>query len=247
MMRAGWMLFLSVLFWLPGNLVRAQSIVADLSDHLVEVTTGFSGAELLLFGAVEAGGEVVVLVRGPSEVVTVRKKQRIAGVWINRETKDFVGVPSYYSVASTMDLDKLATEEVRLRNEIGVDKLLLRTADRKRSDPGGVFRQALIRNKVRAGLYTAQPLKITFIGKRLFRTDVIFPANVPTGAYTIWVYLLKDGVVKSAQSTPLEVSKVGLGAQIYDFAHEYAAIHGVIAILIALFAGWAAGAIFRRA
>ena len=74
-----------------------------------------------------------------------------------------------------------------------------------------------------------------------------FPANVPTGTYKVEVYLLRDGRVVSAQTTPLIVGKIGLEADIFDFAHNYAALYGVIAILVALVAGWLAHVAFRRA
>lgn len=234
-----------LLLMLSAQFARAQPIVADLSEHLIAVTTGFSGTELLLFGAIEDGGDVVVVIRGPAEDLTVRKKERVAGVWINRDALEFNDVPAFYSVAASADIANIAPEGVRSRNQIGVNSLVL-TPKSGVEDTYLGYRTALIRNKVAAGLYSGEPGKISFIGKRLFRTDVVFPSNVPTGFYTITVYLIKDGMIQSAQSTPLEVSKVGLGAQVYRFAHEYSAIYGILAIIVALFAGWAAGVIFKR-
>ncbi len=239
---------LSVILILITSLstLRAQPIVADLSEHLIAVTTGFSGAELLLFGAVEEGGDVVVVIRGPAEDLNVRKKDRIAGIWVNQDAMEFVDVPSYYNVAASSNINDIASRSVRGRNQIGVENIVIRPKISPKDIRYVGYRSALIRNKIAANLYSAMPGKIHFIGKRLFRTDVVFPSNVPTGAYTIFVYLLKDGVIQSAQSTPLEVSKVGVGAQIYEFAHAYSAIYGIVAILVALVSGWFASAIFKR-
>jgi hypothetical protein len=73
---------------------RAQDLVADLSSHLIAVTTGFSGTSLLLFGATQGEGDVVVVVRGPDKPETVRRKRRTLGIWVNRDTYAFAAVPS---------------------------------------------------------------------------------------------------------------------------------------------------------
>ncbi|MBI3451491.1 MAG: TIGR02186 family protein, partial [Rhodospirillales bacterium] len=77
----------------------AQPLVADLSSHLIAITTGFAGTEILLYGATEGEGDVAVVVRGPDASTVVRRKSRIAGIWINREQMTFTGVPAFYRVA----------------------------------------------------------------------------------------------------------------------------------------------------
>ncbi len=60
-----------------------QSLVSDISSHRIGITSSFTGTELLLFGALGEAGDVVVVVRGPDQKVTVRRKERVAGIWIN--------------------------------------------------------------------------------------------------------------------------------------------------------------------
>jgi uncharacterized protein (TIGR02186 family) len=109
-----------------------------------------------------------------------------------------------------------------------------------------VFREALVRNKQRQGLYPEVSGQITLLGNRLFRSDIFFPSNVPTGTYNVTVYLLRNNKVISAQSTPLVVSKIGVGARVFAFAHSDSALYGLAALAMALFAGWFAGAVFKR-
>ena len=165
----------------------------------------------------------------------MHRKSRIAGIWINTSSMTFKSVASFYAVASSRPLAEIASEQVLARNEMGVENLKLELPRAKASpDIAALWREALIRNKQRMGHYASEPGQVNFMGERLFRSLVEFPANVPTGTYNIEVFLLKDGRVISAQTTPLIVGKIGLEAEIFDFAHDFAALYGIIAILVAL-------------
>lgn len=240
---------LVAVLWPPRAPARAQGspLVVDLSDHLVAITTGFAGTEVLLFGAIDEAGDVVVVVRGPNETAVMHRKSRIAGIWANAATMTFEDVPSFYAVASSRGIEDIAGEAVLARNKIGVHHLITLPRAKASANIAKEWTDALIRNKARENLYASEVGKVTFLGNQLFRTRVFFPANVPTGTYQVQAYLLREGAVVSAQTSPLIVGKVGAEAEIYDFAHNQSALYGVIAILIALVAGWLAHVAFRKA
>ncbi len=240
------LLILAVLLGLPLGAPRLASaqIVADISDHLIAVTTGFTGAELLLFGATESG-TVVVVVRGPRGPFVVRRKARVAGIWVNRAEMTFNNVPRYYAVASSEPLDTIPPA-VRARHEMGVDALRIQAPEDELPERVMHYRQALIRNMQNDNLYYREPARVNFLGTQLFRVDVRFPANAPVGLYEVSVYLVRDGDVISAQSSPLHVSRLGFEAWIFDFAHRRPVAYGVLAIALAVVAGWGASIIFRK-
>jgi uncharacterized protein (TIGR02186 family) len=235
--------------WLAAAMspaVADEPLIADLSSHLVAISTGFSGANVLLFGAVEGDGDVVVVVRGPNQPEVVRRKERVLGVWLNNAQAVVEDAPAYYRVASSRPLAAVATEADLDRHQIGVDRLILHIRTKDQGASVSDYRRALLRLKETAGLYASKTGPVSFIGGRLFRTEMDFPANVPTGTYTVAIYLLRNGEVMNAQTTPLIVSKIGLGAEIFDFANRHAALYGVLAILLATVAGWLGAAAFRR-
>ena len=231
-----------------GAAPQAQSLVADLSHHLIAITTGFVGIQVVAFGVAESGRDVIVTVQGPREELVVRRKSRVAGVWINRDRLAFARVPAYYAVASTGPLEQIARPAVLAQLEIGTAYLDLEPIDATGVDLSEIasFRDALIRGKQEQGLYSRRPVPINFIGEELFRTNLVFPANVPPGIYQVQVFELQDGFAGDAQRSTLVVSKVGFEADIYDFAQHRAALYGLAAIVIAIVAGWLAGVIFRR-
>ena len=238
---------LLLILTLSTGAARAESLVADLSSHLVAITTGFTGTELLLFGAMDTEGDVVVIVHGPREEVVVRRKDRVAGLWMNRDAVTFEGVPAFYHIAMTDDAPLDLPIFARQRHQIGVTNVKFLPKDPELDEQKAEdFREALLRNKQRQGFYTGEPGLVQRRGGLLFRTEVFFPANVPTGTYTIETLLVRDGEVQSAQTTPLFISKVGLGARIFLIAHNFPAIYGIAAILIAAGAGLLANWAFRK-
>lgn len=237
-------LLLVVALILPRS--PAADLVASLSNHLVAITTGFSGTDVLLFGTSGGEGDVVVVIRGPDVRQPVRRKGRQVGIWLNEREVSFDGVPGFYALASNRPLDEFLPNRVAARHQIGVEYLSLRPRGQVSAAETAEFRQALIRNKQRLQLYAQAPSEIAFLGGTLFRTDMYIPANAPVGAYTVAVYLIRDGDVASAEVTPLIVSRVGLEARIFEFAHRWPVAYGLLAIVIAGMAGWLANLAFRE-
>ena len=232
----------------PAGAPKANTLVADLSSPLVAISAGFAGADVLLFGATEGEGDVVVIVRGPDRPVVVHRKSRVLGVWVNTAQMTFDRAPSFYSIASSRPLAEVAPATVLARQQMGLDNLRLELPRAKASaNVAAEWRAGLIRNHEAQGLYRAEVGRVTFLGNRLFRAEFKLPANVPTGTYEVKVFLLQDGRMVDAQTTALTVSKVGAEAAIYDFAYQNSALYGLIAILVALMAGWAAHLAFRKA
>lgn len=237
---------IAVLFLaMPGS---AQTpLIADLSEHQIQITTGFVGTDVLLFGTVDPGSDVVVVIRGPEEETTVWRKGRYAGIWINDRRVVFQRVPSFYAVRSSAPLHDAASNVTRARHGMGAEFLRLRSVDEGVSEAElNEFRKALIRNKEKQGLFASGGDDIAFLGGQLFRTRLHFPANVPTGFYDVEVFMLQEGRVVHAQTTPLIVRKAGLGADVFFFAHNFSAVYGIIAVLLAVAAGALAAFVFRK-
>ena len=248
MKRALQCIWLACGITLPAQ-VQAQSVplVADLENHLVAITTGFTGTDVLLFGATDGPGDVVIVVRGPAEDITLRRKQRFGPIWANADAVDMRDVPSFYSVASNRDPEEFASFRLRERYQIGLENLRLTFDDQGlEPDQQKMYRDALLRLNQDRSVYTAEVGRVSLLANRLFRTELHFPANVPTGVYFVEIYLFRNGDVASAEIVPLSISKIGVGAEIYDFAHNLAPLYGLLAIIIAGLAGWAAEAAFRR-
>lgn len=241
----------AVLVWVMHSIpAQAQELVTDISKHLISIESNFTGAELLLFGAVEGEilGEqtdVAIVIRGPSDDLTVRRKEWVSGIWVNYGSAEVASVPGYYSVVSTRPLDVIASPEVLQRHSIGAGNLSFDVVSHNTED-AAAYRAAVLRLRADQDLFVIDDQGVTFLGDTLFRATVKMPANVPDGVFSASVYLFQDGVLVHAQTRPLYVSKAGFERLVYNLAHRQPLTYGILAVIVAVIAGWAASVVFRR-
>ena len=239
----GVLLVLSLLCW--RSVARAEGLVADLTSHLIAITTGFTGASVVLFGATDGPGDIIVAVRGPEREITVRRKSRVAGVWVNTRQVTFDNLPSFYAVAASRPIADILSPAAAAFYRLGIANLKLAASTPAPSVVVDAFRAALERTEQEAGLYVERMGKVDFLGERLFRTTITFPSNVPTGTYLVEVFLVRDKDIVSGQTTPLVVSKVGVDAAVFEFSARQPGFYGAVAVLTAVVAGWLASLPFR--
>jgi uncharacterized protein (TIGR02186 family) len=228
---------------------RAEDLVSGVSQDIIQITSNYTGTDIVVFGAVEqAQGpgrrDIVVVVRGPDETMTVRRRDRVAGVWVNRDAARFEGLPAYYYLASTEPVARVATPDILARYGIGLQALHPSTIG-SHHDPEP-FRQAALRHLRQTGLYAEAPGSIDFLSENLFRTRVPVPAGVARGQYNVEVYLFKAGELVSAQSTPLFVDQTGLERRLFNLAHRAPLFYGLACVLMAILLGWISSVLFRR-
>ena len=228
-----------------GSAARAEGLVADLTSHLIAITTGFTGASVVLFGATDGPGDVIVAVRGPEREMTVRRKSRVAGIWVNTQQVTFANLPSFYAVAASRPMTDILSPAAAGFYRLGIANLKLAASTPAPSVVVDAFRSALERTQQEAGLFVERTGKVDFLGERLFRTTITFPSNVPTGTYLVEIFLVRDKDIVSGQTTPLVVSKVGVDAAVFEFSTRQPGFYGAIAVLTAVVAGWLASLPFR--
>lgn len=228
-----------------------QPLLVDLSRPRVSITSAFRGADVLVFGAIDGPGDVILTVTGATTRQTILRKERILGLWINAGRQAFEEVPSYYAVAATRSLDAILPPGGLPGVPVTLDERLAglrppRDAPRRTPLDLTDFRQGLIDAKRRAGLFPTETQRVTLVGGRLFRAEMRFPSRLPIGSYEVRAYVVRDGVAVSAVSRTLEVSKAGFSARVSEWSKGQAPLYGVAAILGALVIGWVAGAVARR-
>jgi uncharacterized protein (TIGR02186 family) len=234
-----------LLCFLANTDSSARPVIADLSLRQIEIDTSFKGTEILLFGARNEAGDIVVVVRGPKMSYILRKKEKIAGIWVNQKHAVFEKASGYYNASASRPVQEIKNDSLIKALGIGMQNLDLPEKVDKNIDMEE-FRKAFLQKQVKADLYDPVIGEVQFIGDTLFRTIIQFPENIPQGIYNAEVYLFSDGQLSGLQTTPLIVKKKGFDAIVYNFSHEQPLMYGIIAVILALTAGWIAGELFRK-
>jgi uncharacterized protein (TIGR02186 family) len=238
-------LFAALLLVAPA---RAEDVVSGISQNVIQIRSNYTGSDIVVFGSVEnarsGARDIVVVVRGPDQDMTVRRRDRVAGVWVNRDAAQFEGLPGYYYMASTQPIDRIATPQVLARYGVGVNYLYPSQVG-SHHDPR-FFLDAARRQLKQRKLYAEAPGDIDFQSENLFSTHVPVPAAAPRGQYNVEVYLFRGGDVVSVQSTPLFVDATGLERNLYNLAHNASLIYGLACVFMAVLLGWISSVLFRR-
>jgi uncharacterized protein (TIGR02186 family) len=239
----------------PLALAQAEPrLVPDVSQRDVEIRYSFSGAELLLFGAIlypggrtpEAAPDIAVVLKGPPERIVLREKQKVAGIWMNVERVRFRSAPSFYAVASSRPLSRLVDERTAAIYELGLDNLQLSPGGGASADVLRRFEQGLIDLRRRNQLYAEYPRGVEISEGVLYRARINIPARVPVGTYTAETFLIRDGRVIAGAAREIRIEKLGFEGFVAQAAERWSLSYGIVAVALSLLLGWAASAFFQR-
>jgi uncharacterized protein (TIGR02186 family) len=250
-MRRGAAAILAVLLLWPIGRAAAESLVSTLSESAVEITSNFTGEQIVVFGAVrgipsdDTGYQVAIVVQGPDQNIVVRQKKRFLGIWANRDSHDFADVPSYYVMHLSENFNRTLTPADLVQYRLGLQSLPFvqqaagdATAER--------FAAALIGQKSARGLYVERARDVQFLAPNVFRTTFFLPSVIPTGEYRVSVYLFRGETFLAGQTQKLSIVKGGYPERIARAALDYPLPYGLACVALAIATGWLAGVIFRR-
>jgi uncharacterized protein (TIGR02186 family) len=251
------LLFALLLTLLPlsASAQNVPKLVPDVSQRQIDIQSGFTGAELLLFGAIiyprgvapEGQIDVAVVLRGPARPITLREKQKIAGIWINADSSDFRSVPAYYAIASSRPLDKIVDDKTAAIYELGLDKLQLSPSGEVDATEQRRFSNGLVDLNKRDGLFRQNSNSVDITDQVLYRARLYVPSSVPVGTYTAETLLIRNGrVIVADDKVEVRVRKTGFEQFITILARDYSLFYGTMAVLVSLLLGWFAGYIFQR-
>lgn len=241
----------------PLLLAQAKPVlVPDVSERNIEIAYSFTGADLLLFGAIlyprgrlpsdAKPTDVVVVVKGPVQSILVREKEKVAGIWVNAERMRYRSAPSFYAIASSRPIDALVDDRTRAIYELGLGGLQLSPAS---SAPAAVqdrFTRGLVELRRRAGLYYETPGAVEITDGVLYRAHITIPARVPVGRFTAETFLIRDGRVVAAATRDIDIRKSGFERFVAIAADRASLIYGLITVALSVLLGWGAGWLARR-
>lgn len=241
---------------LAPTLVGASKpvLVPDVSARSIEIRYSFTGAQLLLFGAILYPGgrvpaddaDIAIVVKGPVEPVVVREKQQIAGIWMNADSHRFRSAPSFYAIASSRPIRELVDERTAAIYELGFDNLQLSPGGGALPEKEQRFEKGLLDLRQRQSLYVESPKGVEISEGVLYRARIDIPSQVPVGTYTAETFLIDDERVIAAATREIEIGKSGFERFVALAARRHSFLYGLAAMLMSLALGYAAAWVFAR-
>ncbi|WP_066527461.1 TIGR02186 family protein [Sphingobium tyrosinilyticum] len=243
---------------LPALLLTSAAgepmLVPDVSQREVEIQYSFTGADLLLFGAIvypngrqpKKPADILVVLKGPDQSIMMREKQKVAGIWVNADSVRFRSAPSFYAVASSRPITDVVDDRTAAIYELGVNKLQLSPSSLNESAELDRFQAGLIDLRERTGLFAERQGSVEITQGVLYRARLPLPARVIVGDYTAETFLVQDGRVVAAAVRDITIRKSGFERFMAVAAEQWPFFYGLTAILLAVGMGWAAGAVARR-
>lgn len=250
MMRMAVLLLVLWAALLVPTAARAQNgdaaISIDPSSAHIDITTGFDGARLTIYGVTRAHGDIAVRITGPKRTMVVRRKANVGGAWVNTSWIEFDQVPAFYDYALSRFAMEQDMTDMLHENGIGLNGLDFAGPAHEEPATKAPFREAMIRNKQEQGLFPLKARGLTFVEPDFFKAEFNLPSNVPMGDYTVDAFLFRNGRLQAQDQTTFRVAQVGFSARIFTFAYRDSLAYGLAAAAMAFFAGWAAFTFLRR-
>ena len=230
-------------------------LVPDISARQVQIRYSFTGAQLLLFGAVVYPGgrppdrqvDIAVVLRGPYQPILLREKQKLGGlIWVNADSNRFRSAPSFYAVSSSRPISELLDERTAAIYELGLHNLQLSPGGGALPEKERRFEAGLLDLRSRSGLYQENPHGVEINGGVLYRAAITIPSQVPVGTYTAETFLIDRHKVIAAATRDIQINKSGFERTIAVAARRHRFMYGLTSVVLSLGLGWAAAAAFRR-
>ena len=219
-----------------GNVGYPHPINADLAVRRITVDSDFNGFDMLIFGALDVKGDLIILIHGPKRSLIINKKEKKYGFWVNGKREKLDDIKQFYAVTSTNNLSSITDDE---------SLKLIRISDLNFSEDQELD-SAFKRMKDNNGLYFESIKNIDLINEKLFRTNIKFPSNISKGRYIIEILLFYNKNLFGVQTIPLLVSNVGIESFVFDMHDFHPVLYGLCSVIGALLIGWISSIVKRR-
>jgi uncharacterized protein (TIGR02186 family) len=225
----------------------ANSMVSSKVKHepnLIAIGAFFNGTQLTVSGKIAAENEVVVIVTGKHEELTLKKKGKALGLlWMNLGDVHFKKVPNLYILYSSKGIMELAAADAKTYEQLGIgfeslkNEMEIEAPQAERND----LAQEFLKLKKNHGLYASHLGEISFEPKsdteKSFNATVWIPPRVPPGEYQVQVMEIHNGVIVDNLMEQLKVKEEGIPSMISSLAFNHSLFYGFLAVLIAVAAG----------
>ena len=230
----------------------AQALTCSVTPNTIPITFSYHGAQLKITGQSADPDDLIVTITSEPVDTALKYKEKVGGlVWMKKGTLEFKGAPRIYMLHSTAALDRILGAAEREQHLLGYDALRghIRIEDSTGSPADEKWFDEYLKFKKEEKVYDLQEgTVVRQHGEEgnTYQVEVAWPYQAPPGTYTVAVVAARDGKVVDRVSANFEVKSVGVTAALSKMAFNQPGLYGIMAVVFALLAGLAVGAIFKK-
>lgn len=231
--------------------VRA-ALTTEVTPRNIPIKLFYHGAKLSIKGESDANVDLIVKISSEPVDAHMKFKGKAAGLfWMKMGDISFEHVPAVYLLATSRDIDSMLQKDMRIKEGIGFDAIKASTEFESSApdmDPDHWIEE-FVKFKKAEKLYKIQEKTITRsngTNGSEYRLDIDWPYQAGPGTYNIEVMAVRNGKVVDRTETNFTVARSGIVAKLSNLAFNHAAVYGIIAIVVAMAAGFAVGALFKK-
>lgn len=222
------------------------SVTTKNEPNLIGIGAFFNGTHLTVSGDVDIDNDVVLIVEGKQEELTLKKKGKALGcLWMNLGDVHFKNVPNLYILYSSKENTEMADAESKTLEQLGFGPEFLKKEmeiEAPQAEIDGLADEFL-KLKQNQELYSFHPGEINFEQKnekeKSFTVKVWIPPKIPTGEYLVRVMEIHNGLIVDNSKNQLKVKEEGIPLMLSSLAFNHSLLYGFLAVLIAVAAGLA--------
>jgi hypothetical protein len=241
------LVFCFALIALPAETAwTADSGELAIQPDVLNIGTFYSAGQVSISGEVPAGQDVIVEIAGPAANGQFDLKGRVGPFWMTRGKAEMESAPAMYVLLLPGGPD---WQQKASALGLGLQKLKNKISIQSDTLPPDELFNMFVELKKSEGLYAVQDNAVTYApaenGHRRFTAVCNFPRSTPLGKYQIKATAVADGAKDRRLSGSFLVDEVGFTRLVYDLATKQRLTYGILAVLIALFAGAVMGLLFK--
>lgn len=228
------------------------ALTVGVNHDRLKVGLNYHGSSVSLSGKSDPGVDIVLKVTSPLRHEKLMKKDRVAGIiWMNAKEVNFKNVHSVYFLKSTRPPEEIMSRGERADHGIGYDVIGEASEIYPLSEPwerNKLFKE-FIKYKESKRLFATNSGDIIITQGDAFQsyyTSLDWPYQAPPGMYLVTAYAVRDGKVVEQAQTEVLVEQVGITKALAIMASNRGWLYGIVAITIALAAGFGVGMVFRK-
>ena len=232
--------------WHPQPAVSSVSATTKNEPNLIAIGAFFNGMQLTVSGKVGIENDVMVLVSGNQEDLTLKKKGKALGLlWMNLGDVHIKRVPNFYVLYSSQAKMTSPASNPKALENLGVGFEYLKKemeVEAPQAEKDGLANE-FFKLKQEQGLYAFHPGEIRFEQKnemeKSFSAGVWIPPRIAVGEYQIKVMEVHNGQIVDTSTNQLKVKEEGIPLMLSSLAFNHSLLYGFLAVLIAIAAGLA--------